>query len=87
MGVLLCEGFRPPFSKGGAVKGAEPLSLSAESETLSTAFLFVSFFFVPFQAKKKRLTRAANDISAARRLGWLNCLLVFVYVTFCLDRK
>ena len=28
------ESFRPPFSKGGEVKGAKPLSLSAESETL-----------------------------------------------------
>ena len=28
------KSFRPPFSKGGEVKGAKPLSLSAESETL-----------------------------------------------------
>jgi hypothetical protein len=27
------KSFRPPFSKGGAVKGAEPLSPSAEGET------------------------------------------------------
>jgi hypothetical protein len=33
--ITAAESFRPPFLKGGAVKGAEPLSPSAEGETPS----------------------------------------------------
>ncbi len=33
-----CESFRPPFSKGGAVKGAKPLSLVATSEIIPGVF-------------------------------------------------
>jgi len=44
--------FRPPFSKGGAVEGAEPSSPSAEGEMLS-AFLFDNFFFAPHTCKEK----------------------------------
>ena len=51
--ALLHESFRPPFSKGGAVKGAEPLSPLASGETSYTAFLFASFFFAPTVAKEK----------------------------------
>jgi len=32
--VLRIESFRPPFLKGGAVKGAEPLSPPAGGETI-----------------------------------------------------
>ena len=37
------ESFRPPFSKGGAVEGAEPSSPSADGETLLSALSFCSF--------------------------------------------
>ena len=40
--------------KGGAVKGAEPLSHSKEGESSFSAFLFCSFFFAPALPKKKR---------------------------------
>ena len=37
------ESFRPPFSKGGAVEGAEPSSPSADCEILLSALSFCSF--------------------------------------------
>ena len=61
--------FRPPFSKGGAVKGAEPLSPLASGEISYTAFLFVSFFFAPTVAKEK----------AAKELGNLTNCMPLVY--------
>jgi len=53
------ESFRPPFSKGGAVKGAEPLSRSAERETPFRRFLFaalrskVCFSLCAYMVKEK----------------------------------
>ena len=49
------KSFRPPFSKGGAVEGAEPSPPSADGGISKMAFLFVSFFFAPVSAKKKRI--------------------------------
>ena len=43
--------FRPPFSKGGGVRG----------ETLHTAFLFDNFFFAPVAPKKKWKTISAVE--------------------------
>ena len=51
------KSFDQAFSKACEVKGAEPLSRSAERETLLSAFLFVNFFFAPFSRKEK----VAND--------------------------
>ena len=53
------ESFRPPFLKGGAVKGAEPLSRSAERETPLRRFLFaalrskVCFSLCAYMVKEK----------------------------------
>ncbi|MBQ7346869.1 MAG: hypothetical protein IJW55_02850 [Clostridia bacterium] len=47
------KSFRPPFSKGGAVEGAEPSSRSAEREIPHTAFSFVSFSLAPLSCKRK----------------------------------
>ena len=47
------ESFRPPFLKGGAVKGAEPLSRSAERETLLRRFLFAKLFLCAYMVKEK----------------------------------
>ena len=47
------ESFRPPFSKGGAVKGAEPLSRSAERDTLLWRFLFAKLFLCAYMVKEK----------------------------------
>ena len=48
------ESFRPPFLKGGAVKGAQPLSHSAECETLLSAFSFCkAFSLVPLWSREK----------------------------------
>ncbi|MBQ8416771.1 MAG: hypothetical protein IJX13_07770 [Clostridia bacterium] len=49
----MTKSFRPPFSKGGAVEGAEPSSPVATGEIPLTAFLFVSFFFAPLFCKEK----------------------------------
>ena len=49
------ESFRPPFLKGGAVKGAEPLSRSAERETLLRRFLFAKLFLCAYVVKEKAL--------------------------------
>ena len=47
------ESFRPPFLKGGAVKGAEPLSRSAERETPLRRFLFAKLFLCAYMVKEK----------------------------------
>ncbi len=47
------ESFRPPFSKGGAVKGAEPLSPSAEGEIPLVALFFCKLFFCAYMVKRK----------------------------------
>jgi len=53
------ESFRPPFLKGGAVKGAKPLSRSAERETPLRRFLFaalrskVCFSLCAYMVKEK----------------------------------
>ncbi|MBE6595624.1 MAG: hypothetical protein E7644_07480 [Ruminococcaceae bacterium] len=63
--------FRPPFSKGGAVEGAEPSSPSAEGEMLS-AFLFDNFFFAPRVSKKKwagsLMSPCGDDIKSGNKL-------------------
>ena len=56
------ESFDQAFSKACAVKGAEPLSPSAEGEILVIAFLFVNFFFAPTVSKKKWLKMTAFKI-------------------------
>jgi len=47
------ESFRPPFLKGGAVKGAKPLSRSAERETPLRRFLFAKLFLCAYMVKEK----------------------------------
>ena len=47
------ESFRPPFSKGGAVKGAEPLSPSAEGEILSKRRFLLITFLLRLRCQKK----------------------------------
>jgi len=47
------KSFRPPFSKGGAVEGAEPSSRSAERETNTRRFFFDSFFLCACMVKEK----------------------------------
>ena len=47
------ESFRPPFSKGGAVEGAEPSSPLARGEIPLTAFSFASFSLAPPSCKRK----------------------------------
>ncbi|MBQ7354578.1 MAG: hypothetical protein IJW62_03570 [Clostridia bacterium] len=48
------KSFRPPFSKGGAVEGAQPSSPSAEGETLLRRFSFCqAFSFAPSWSKEK----------------------------------
>ena len=47
------ESFRAPFSKGAEVKGAPPLSRSAEREISYRRFLFCSFFFCACMCKRK----------------------------------
>jgi hypothetical protein len=47
------ESFGRAFLKARGFSGQSPESLSAESETLFSAFLFVSFFFAPPACKEK----------------------------------
>jgi len=55
------ESFRPPFSKGGAVEGAEPSSPSAEGEILLSAFFFLrAFSFAPIWSKEKAAMDSEN---------------------------
>jgi len=53
------KSFRPPFSKGGAVKVAETLSPSAEGEIFLSALLFCKLFSCAYIAKRK----AADKLS------------------------
>jgi hypothetical protein len=46
------KSFCPLFSKSGAVEGAEPSSRSAERETFSRRFFFISFFLCASCVKK-----------------------------------
>ena len=48
------ESFRPPFSKGGAVEGAEPSSPVATGETAHTRFLFCELFSLPLADIKEK---------------------------------
>jgi len=50
---IFVKSFRPPFSKGGAVEGAEPSSRSAERETNTRRFFFDSFFLCACMVKEK----------------------------------
>jgi len=43
MAFIFGGSFRPTFSKGGAVEGAEPSSPSADGEILLSALSFCSF--------------------------------------------
>ena len=61
------ESFRPPFSKGGAVEGAEPSSPPAGGEIPQTAFLFVSFFSAPFSCREKAAKNLSIFISSNSR--------------------
>ena len=52
--ITEAKSFRPPFSKGGAVKGPRPLSPTAVGETPSPGVSFLqSFFLCAFSAKEK----------------------------------
>ena len=51
--VKIDKSFGQAFSKACAVKGAEPLSPSAEGEIFLLAFLFDNFFFAPPACKEK----------------------------------
>jgi len=76
------KSFDRPFSKGRAVKGAEPLSLVATSETSLPAFLFASFFFAPASCKEKvETTVETNAVRqfSAFPLGKL-CLLDYIKI-------
>ena len=53
--VKMPKSFDQTFSKVCEVKGAQPLSPSAEGEMPFSAFLFVNFFFAPVVSKKKWL--------------------------------
>ena len=46
------KSFRPPFSKGGAVEGAEPSSPSADGETSKWRFFLRAFSLRLFQQRK-----------------------------------
>ena len=63
------ESFRPPFLKGGAVKGAEPLSRSAERETPLRRFLFAKLFLCAYMVKEK----------ASFGIGFFGGITPFVY--------
>ena len=47
------ESFRPPFSKGGAVEGAEPSSPPAGGEIPLRRFLFAKLFLCAYIVKEK----------------------------------
>jgi hypothetical protein len=48
------ESFRPPFSKGGAVEGAEPSSLTAVSEIPKRRFFFAKLFSLRQWCQRKK---------------------------------
>jgi hypothetical protein len=48
------KSFRPPFSKGGAVEGAEPSSLTAVSEIPKRRFFFAKLFSLRLGLPKKK---------------------------------
>ena len=52
--LLCCESFRPPFSKGGAVEGAEPSSLVATSESSNRHFFFAKLFSLCLYRQRKK---------------------------------
>ena len=73
--ITEAKSFRPPFSKGGAVKGPRPLSPTAVGETPPPGVSFLqSFFLCAFSAKEKSVEelpayypcRPANAGNAAR---------------------
>ena len=51
----LCKSFRPPFSKGGAVEGAEPSSLTAVSESSLRRFFFAKLLRVRYATSVNKL--------------------------------
>ncbi|MBO5294151.1 MAG: hypothetical protein J6B71_02760, partial [Clostridia bacterium] len=53
------ESFGQAFSKACAVEGAQPSSLSAESEISLTAFSFASFSLAPPSCKRKAAKKFA----------------------------
>jgi hypothetical protein len=48
------KSFRPPFSKGGAVEGAEPSSLTAVSESSNRHFFFAKLFSLCLYRQRKK---------------------------------
>ncbi|MGM9642875.1 MAG: hypothetical protein ACI3XI_06665 [Eubacteriales bacterium] len=57
----MMRSFRPPFSKGGAIQGAEPSSRSAEREISRTPFLFAKLFLCGFSPKEKAERRSSTS--------------------------
>ncbi len=51
--IKTTKGFRPPFSKGGAVEAAEASSPVATGEISFSAFSFASFSLAPTPCKRK----------------------------------
>ena len=51
------ESFRPPFSKGGAVEGAEPSSPSADGEILLSALSFCKAFSLRLHGQRKSVVQ------------------------------
>ena len=51
------KSFRPPFSKGGAVEGAEPSSPSADGEILLSALSFCKAFSLRLHGQRKSVVQ------------------------------
>ena len=51
------ESFRPPFSKGGAVEGAEPSSPSADGEISFRRFSFAKLFSLHLLSQREKRAR------------------------------
>jgi len=66
------KSFRPPFSKGGAVEGAEPSSLTAVSESSNRHFFFAKLFSLCLYRQRKKRQKSLRQQSTEALLGQIN---------------
>ena len=84
-GGLLFESFRPPFGGGGAVKGAEPWSLSAEGETNGGQGKLMPSTRPPFRSFL--LCKAKSFPSDTKRCTALLFLVLFLLRLYSQEKK
>ena len=80
------ESFRPPFSKGGAVEGAEPSSPSADGEILLSALSFCKAFSLRLHGQRKSVVQIRSFLWLTPFVYSLNsCLSLTIGKNFCIS--